>query len=88
MRAYVNAQIERYMRSLKSECLDRMIFFGQLSLERALKEFVAHYHGERNHQGLANRIIDPGDEVGQTVGEIHCRKRLGGMLRYYQREAA
>jgi putative transposase len=84
----LNAQLERYMRSLKSECLDRMIFFGQRSLERALKEFVAHYHGERNHQGLENRIIDPGDEVGQTVGDIHCRERLGGMLRYYHREAA
>ena len=76
------------MRSLKSECLDRMVFFGQRSLERALREFVAHYHGERNHQGLANRIIDPDGEVGQTVGEIHCRERLGGMLRHYHREAA
>ena len=84
----LNAQIERYMRSLKSECLDRMIFFGQRSLELALEQFVAHYHGERNHQGLGNRIIDPGDEVGKESGDVRCRERLGGMLRYYHREAA
>ncbi|MFT5110008.1 MAG: putative transposase, partial [Pseudoalteromonas tetraodonis] len=48
------SHLERYMRSLKSECLGRMIFFGQRSLERALAEFVAHYHGARNHQGLGN----------------------------------
>ena len=76
------------MRSLKSECLDRMIFFGQRSLERALKQFVTHYHGERNHQGLGNRIINAGDEVGEKVGDVRCRERLGGMLRYYHREAA
>ena len=58
------------------------------SLERALKQFVAHYHLERNHQGLENRIIDPGAEVGRENGEIQCRERLGGMLRYYYREAA
>ncbi len=84
----MNAQIERYMRSLKSECLDRVIFFGRRSLERALEQFVTHYHTERNHQGLGNRIIDPGDEVGRDAGEIHCRERLGGILRYYHREAA
>jgi putative transposase len=84
----LNANLERYMRSMKSECLDRMIFFGQRSLERALKEFVAHYHHERNHQGLGNRIIDAGDEVGKKVGDVECRERLGGMLRYYHREAA
>ena len=84
----LNAHLERYMRSLKSECLDRMIFFGQRSLERALKQFVTHYNTERNHQGLGNRIIDPGDEVGEGDGDVRCRERLGGMLRYYHREAA
>ena len=84
----LNAHLERYMRSLKSECLDRMIFFGQRSLERALEQFVAHYHTERNHQGLGNRIIDAGDEVGKEDGDVRCRERLGGMLRYYHREAA
>ncbi len=84
----LTAHLERFMRSLKSECLDRMIFFGRRSLERALKQFVAHYHLERNHQGLENRIIDSGAEVGREIGEIQCRERLGGMLRYYYREAA
>ena len=59
------------MRSLKSECLDRVIFFGE------------HFHHERNHQGLGNRIIDAGTEVGRTQGEVQCRERLGGLLRYY-----
>lgn len=47
-----------------------------------------HYHAERNHQGLDNEIIDPDDRVGATVGEIACRERLGGMLKYYHRTAA
>ena len=84
----LNAHMERFFRSLKSECLDRMIFFGERSLRNACNEFVVHYHTERNHQGLGNQIIEPGDEVGQCDGEIECRERLGGMLRYYHRSAA
>ena len=84
----LNAHLERYFGSLKSECLDKMIFFGEKSLRNAVREYVAHHHGERNHQGLGNRIIAPGDEVGQAAGEIHCRERLGGLLRYYYRTAA
>jgi hypothetical protein len=53
-----------------------------------LKEYTAHYHYERNHQGLENQIIDPDENVGQMIGEIQCRERLGGMLRYYYRDAA
>jgi putative transposase len=78
----LNAHLERYMRSLKSECLNRMIFLGRRSLERALKEFVTHYHHERNHQGIGNRILTQGVEVGKEDGEIECRERLGGLLRY------
>jgi hypothetical protein len=66
----------------------RMIFFGQRSLERALKNFAIHYHEERNHQGLDDKLIDPGDEVGQKIGDVQCRERLGGLLRYYYRDAA
>jgi hypothetical protein len=76
------------MRSIKEECLDRMIFFGKHSLRNAVREYLAHFHAERNHQGLDNRIIDPGEEVGAVAGTIHCRERLGGMLRYYHRNAA
>jgi len=84
----LNANLERYMRSVKSECLNRMIFFGERSLRRALTQFEAHYHGERNHQGLDNNLIEAGSEVGQAWGRVACCNRLGGMLRYYSRQAA
>jgi transposase InsO family protein len=84
----LNAYIERFVRSLKSECLGRMIFFGENSLRTAVRQFLDHYHEERNHQGLENKIIDPGEGVEQTAGTIQCRERLGGMLRYYYRDAA
>ena len=84
----LNAFMERWFRSLKSECLDRMIFFGRQSLERAVTEYVEHYHAERNHQGLGNELIEPDEEVGSVAGKIECRERLGGMLRYYHRRAA
>ena len=80
--------IERFMRSIKEECLERMIFFGEKSLRIAIKGFCLYYHQERNHQGLENRLIDPGDEVACSVGEVACRERLGGMLKYYYRRAA
>ena len=80
--------IERFMRSIEEECLERMIFFGENSLRHAIREYLAHYHGERNHQGLANRILVRGDEVGRASGEIQSRERLGGLLRYYYRKAA
>ena len=83
-----SAQLERFMRSLKQEALERMIFFGEDSLRNTLKEYSEHYHSERNFQGLENQLIDPGDEVGETTGAIECRERLGGLLRYYHRRAA
>jgi transposase InsO family protein len=82
----LNAYMERWFRSLKSECLDRMIFFGERSLRNAVREYLAHYDAERNHQGLSNDLIDPDDGVG--AGKIACRQRLGGMLKYYHRRAA
>ncbi len=63
-----------------------MILFGEHSLRRAIREYVAHYHAERNHQGLGNEIIDP-EGVQATTGEVTCRERLGGLLRYYHRAA-
>ena len=82
----LNAYIERFMRSVKEECLHRMIVFGEASLRRATTEFIEHYHRERNHQGLGNRLLEP--DLRSPTGEIVCRERLGGMLRYYHREAA
>ena len=84
----LNAFIERYMRSMKDECLDRMIFIGEKSLRRALAEYEPHYHTERNHQGLSNNIIDFQGEVGGTRGPVKRRERLVGMLSYYYRDAA
>jgi len=84
----LNPHLERFMRSVKEECIERMIFFGERSLQVAVAEFLNHFHAERNHQGLGNRLIEPGQEVGRTAGEVGCRERLGGMLRYYYRNAA
>jgi putative transposase len=76
------------MRSIKEESLERLILFGEKSLRNAVSEYLFHFHTERNHQGLENRIIEPGDEVGKAQGEIDCCNRLGGILRYYYRKAA
>jgi putative transposase len=83
-----NSHLERFHRSLKAECLDRMIFFGEHSLRQATSDYLQHYHRERNHQGLDNRLIEPDAEVGMTAGTVQCRERLGGLLRYYHRTAA
>jgi len=84
----LNAYMERWFRSLKSECLYRMIFLGRKSLENAVREYVEHYHVERNHQGLGNELIQPNDEAGVVAGKIECRERLGGMLKHYHRRTA
>ena len=83
-----NAYAERFVRSIKDECLNRMIFFGERSLRTATREYAAHYHGERNHQGIDNRLIEPGGREASASGSIECVQRLGGMLRFYHRAAA
>ena len=83
----LNAFLERWFRSLKSECLDRMVFFGRNSLENAVREYVKHYHAERNHQGVGNEVIELSEDAASCDGRIECRKRLGGMLKYYHRAA-
>jgi len=65
-----------------------MIFFGEASLRRAVNHYLAHYHMERNHQGLNNRLIKPEASVGEHSGKVESRERLGGMLKYYYRAAA
>jgi transposase InsO family protein len=80
-----NAYAERFVRSIRAECLDRLILFRERRLLRALDEFVAHYHGERNHQGLGNELIIPAAAAAGT--QVRCRDRLGGLLRYYHRAA-
>ena len=85
----LNAFTERWVRSVKQECLSKLILLGERSLQRALTEFVAHYHGERNHQGKSNALLFPAPaplKPGCRLG-ICCRERLGGLLRYYCRAA-
>src|SRR6266568_4483436 len=84
----LNAYAERFVRSIKESCLDRMIFFGEQSLRTAIQSFVAHYHSERNHQGLANKLISPDPGYLGGTGEVQRRERLGGMLNYCYRTAA
>ncbi len=84
----MNAYAERWVLSVKSECLDRMILLGEASLRRALREYGAHFHQERPHQGLGNELIAPEHSVGFPTGEIVETERLGGLLRSYRRLAA
>lgn len=82
-----NAYAERFVRSIKDECLDRIIPLGERHFRRAITEFVDHYHHERNHQGLENALIVGAPPTG-TVGCVRRRPRLGGLLNYYDRAAA
>ena len=84
----LNAHAERWVRSVKEECLSRLILFGEASLRRALSEFTMHYHAERNHQGKGNVLLFPVTTDSRHVGPVQCRERLGGLLRYYHRQAA
>jgi transposase InsO family protein len=84
----LNAHCERFVRSIKSEALNQMIIMGEASLRHVMREYQAHYHAKRNHQGLDNQLIAPEMEVGRQAGQVACRKRLGGLLSYYHREAA
>jgi putative transposase len=85
----LNAYAERWVRSVKEECLARLILFGEASLRHALTQYVAHFHHERNHQGKGNVLLFP--PVSQDTarqGPVQCRERLGGLLKYYERAAA
>jgi putative transposase len=84
----LNAFAERFVRSIKEECLDRMIFLGQGSLRRAVTEFVAHYHHERNHQGLGNRLMVPLPTRQMPAALVKRRQRLGRILNFYCRASA
>jgi putative transposase len=81
-----NAYAERFVRSIKTECLSRVIPFGERHLRRTIAEYVAHYQAERNHQGLDNALIDsrPHEAIGTRIRRC---PRLGGLLNYYERAA-
>jgi putative transposase len=84
----LNAFAERFVRSIKESCLSRLILVGEGSLRRAVREFVAHYHHERNHQGLGNVLIFPTSVQPRSDDPINCREHLGGLLKFYHRPAA
>jgi putative transposase len=84
----LNAFAERWVRSVKEECLSKVILFGERSLRRVLREYVEHFHAERNHQGKGNVLLFPRNTDRHREGPVRCRERLGGLLRYYHREAA
>ncbi len=84
----LNAYAERFVRSIKESCLERLILFGEESLRTAVSQFVAHYHRERPHQGVGNRLLRPEPSHVGSTGAIQRHRRLGGLLNYYYREAA
>ena len=83
----LNAHLERFFRSLKSECLDRLILFGEKAMCNSVREYLAHYHTERNHQGLDNELIVPLEPPPDLDAEVKATERLGGLLRTYRRAA-
>jgi putative transposase len=84
----LNAYAERWVRSVKEECLSKVILFGERSLRRAMDEYVDHYHVERNHQGKGNLLLFPRERRADRKQPVQCWERLGGLLRYYHQEAA
>ena len=85
---HLNAYAERWVRSVKEECLFKVVLFGERSLRRAVSEYVEHYHTERNHQGKGNVLLFARDTGLRREQPVRRRERLGGLLRYYHQEAA
>ena len=83
-----NAYAERFVRSIKSECLAQIIPLGERHLRNAVAEYIEHYHAERNHQGLDNQLILKPRDGPRVSGDVECRERLGGLLQFYYRRAA
>jgi hypothetical protein len=84
----LNADAERWVRSVKGECLSKIIPFGERPLGRAVNDYLAHYHTERNHQGKNNVLLFPQIAETRRAKPVRCRDRLGELLRYYHRAAA
>lgn len=84
----LNAYAERFVRSIKEECHNRIIPLWETSLRTAVREYAAHYHDERNHQGLDNRLINLSNAISRVDFRIHRRDLLGGLLSYCYRAAA
>jgi putative transposase len=84
----LNAYCERFVRSIKEEALHQMMILGEDALRYVLRQYLTHYHAERNHQGLDNQLIAREGTIGCQTGPVVRRERLGGLLSYYHREAA
>ena len=84
----LNAYAERFVRSIKDECLSRVVLLGEGHLHRVVHEYVEHYHRERNHQGLDNQLLERAPPLANTDAAVLRRERIGGLLNYYYREAA
>jgi len=86
----LNANLERWHRSVKEEGLSKLILFGEASLRHVLSDYVSHFHGERNHQARGDVILFPKaeDRIGESTGQPQTRERLGGLLKFYFRDAA
>ena len=84
----LNAFAERWVRSVKQECLSNLILFGESSLRRVLTEFLEYYHTERNHQGKGNVLLFPSSPLQPDIrSAVERRQRLGGLLNHYSRAA-
>jgi len=83
----LNTHAERFVRSIKEECLDRLVLFGEHHLWHVIREYVEHCHTERNHQGLNNRLIQADASINDWCGAIKQSELLGGMLKFYYRKA-
>ena len=84
----LNAYAERFVRSIKEECLNRVVPLGESHLRLIVHEYVEHYHHERNHQGLDNQLLERAPPTASTHADVQRRQRIGGLLNYYHREAA
>ena len=84
----LNAFAERFVLSIKSECLDRIVPLGEAHLQRAISGYLTHYRHERSHQGIENRLIASDGRAESGVGGVGRRERLGGLLSFYSRQAA
>jgi len=84
----LNSHVERFVRSIREDCLNHVVLLGEGHLRTVVREYVAHYHAERNHQGIGNALIESATRTPTTSGKVRRRRRLGGLLSCYQREAA
>jgi transposase InsO family protein len=83
----MNSHLERFFGSLKSECLNQLILFGENATRNAVRQYLDHYHKDRCHQGLGNHLIEPLHSLPDTTKVIETTERLGGLLRSYRRAA-